>query len=675
MRTTIGRPVIAYALAVRSTWHALAAGSLLSSIVLIAGGVGVGGCEPDGCVDADEDGLGLRCPAGPDCDDTNPERTTDCDVVPPPDCNVSPTSPGCPCLPDELDTCYRGPAGTRGVGACRVGRVRCTNGHFGLCLGEVLPQTLERCDGVDDDCDGRVDERVTSPCGACDASCVGGVWGNDDAPFTASPPLVLTEHRALTLEQRELAAATVWVTNTADGTVSRLDASRALELSRHLTAEPSGANAEPTRVAVDFAGDAWVLNRTFGGQGSATKIAGSPERCVDRDGDGVITTSSGPSPVPFARDECVLVHVPVGEPAHDGEDGAVPRAIAIDGDRGLDGASGGNPWIGLYGEHAVVQLDGVTGAALRRIALDDVAPYLAAIDSLGVVWIGSQRGVLVRIDPTTAPPTSTRIELRDDCFETYSLAIDTQDRLYLTGYSCDRVWRYEPWRGVFTPLTVPPSPRGAALVGDSLWLAHTGGLATEVALDTFTVRRTIDLGSTELGSELTPRQTIGSALDSVGHAWLVSETGGAHGGGLATRVSLASGAVDAQVEVGRAPHVQGDLSGWQRIGQRAPEGSARHVFTGCGEGDPTDWRAIHVHAQLGTGGELEVQARRASDEASLASVPLQTVGLLPRDAASIPLTLEPGGVVEVVVTLRTRSHRSAPLLELVGLEWACSGPS
>ncbi|MBN8612660.1 MAG: hypothetical protein J0L92_18845 [Deltaproteobacteria bacterium] len=647
----------------------------------IAAALVIGGCacEPEGCVDLDEDGFGLRCSSGEDCDDTNPERNASCTLVPAPDCDASPSSPGCPCLPEQRETCYRGPGGTRGIGVCRAGRTECVNGHFGLCEGEVRPQTFELCNLGDDDCDGRVDERVTSPCGACDATCVGGVWGNAESPFTAEDPLALTEDRSLTLAQTTVTSSTVWITNTADGTVSRLDARTATERSRHFTAEPVGPLAEPTRVAVDWNDDAWVLNRTFGGQGSATKIAGDLSRCIDRDGDGSITTSSGSDVVPFDRDECVLLHVALGAPAAAGEDGSVPRAIAIDGDRGLDGASGGSPWIGLYGEHAAVHVDGLSGEVLERVELGDVAPYLAAIDSLGVVWMGSQRGVLVRIDPTFSPPDTTRVELDDDCYETYSLAIDVADRLYLTGYGCDRVWRYEPWSRRLTPLDVPPSPRGAAIAlgdgamrQDSLWIAHTGGMASEISLETFSVLRTLDLDDDTSGLE--PRQTIGAAVDAIGHAWVESETGGPSGGGLVSRIDVASGRVDAQIEVGRAPHVQGDLTGWQRLGERAPEGTARHVFEGCGE-FATDWQAVHVHAQLGSGGEIAVSVRRADDVAALASTPFVAIGTVPAMSSPFDVsTLDDGGVVEVEVTLRTRSHRSAPVLELLGLEWDCGGP-
>jgi streptogramin lyase len=645
--------------------------SLGSVVVLVLTG---GGCEPTGCVDADEDGFGLRCALGPDCDDTNPERNRDCLAVPPPDCEASPSLPGCPCLEGQSAACYRGPAGTRGVGICRAGRLRCVAGHFGRCEGEVLPNVFELCNLADDDCDGRVDERVTSPCGACDASCVGGVWGSAETPFEAETPLALTDDGSLTLAIRPITTSTVWVPNSEDGTLSRIDAETAVETARYATADLTGVPPEPSRVAVDWNGDAWVLNRAFGGQGTVTKIAASLARCVDRDEDGTIRTSRGPEDVlPFGDDECVLLHVPVGSPAPPGSDGAVPRAIAIDGDRSLDGASGGDVWVGLHGEEAVVELDGLTGEVRRRIETAGFAPYMAAFDARGVLWLGSQRGVLLRIDPSFEPPDVTRVELDAPCYETYSLAIDREDRLYLTGFACDRVWRYTPWRGVFEPLTVPASPRGAALGGDELWIAHSDGRATVVSVASFSVVTTVDLDLGP-GEPLRPRDTVGAATDGLGRVWLVSEAGGPSGGGLATRIDATARSVDAQVEVGRSPHAQGDLSGWQRVGEREPEGIARHVFLGCETGFATDWQRLHLDATPGAGGSVAVSIRRAERVEALPSEPFVPLGVFPGVALPIDLDVADGGVIEVEVVLRSGSHRSAPVLRRVGIEWGCGGP-
>jgi hypothetical protein len=53
--------------------------------------------------------------------------------------------------------CYTGPGGTSGIGACHPGVQTCAAGTFGACANEVVP-TAEICNGVDDDCNGAVDD-------------------------------------------------------------------------------------------------------------------------------------------------------------------------------------------------------------------------------------------------------------------------------------------------------------------------------------------------------------------------------------------------------------------------------------------------------------------------------------------------------------------------------------
>ena len=62
------------------------------------------------------------------------------------------------CEPGTTSSCYEGPDGTLGLGACRDGLKTCNadGTGFGACEGQVLPAATENCDTpVDDDCDGQ----------------------------------------------------------------------------------------------------------------------------------------------------------------------------------------------------------------------------------------------------------------------------------------------------------------------------------------------------------------------------------------------------------------------------------------------------------------------------------------------------------------------------------------
>jgi hypothetical protein len=84
------------------------------------------------------------------------------------------------CEPGSARTCYSGPMGTDGVGACKAGTEVCNaeGTGYGECSGEVAPQTDDCATAEDEDCDG-----VTV---ACSSHLWSVRFGDPDTQFISS---------------------------------------------------------------------------------------------------------------------------------------------------------------------------------------------------------------------------------------------------------------------------------------------------------------------------------------------------------------------------------------------------------------------------------------------------------------------------------------------------------
>jgi hypothetical protein len=95
-----------------------------------------------------------------------------------------------------IETCSSGqsrPCGDAAgaIGRCKQGSQTCTNGTWATCTGEVLPES-ESCNGIDDDCDGTVDEDTGAPLscgvGACARSVASSCEGGQPASCIPGSP-------------------------------------------------------------------------------------------------------------------------------------------------------------------------------------------------------------------------------------------------------------------------------------------------------------------------------------------------------------------------------------------------------------------------------------------------------------------------------------------------------
>ncbi|MDI7266762.1 MAG: hypothetical protein QME96_02060 [Myxococcota bacterium] len=628
--------------------------------------------ESGGCIDEDGDGRGRGCAAGFDCDDTDRAHFDDCEA-----CFGEHPPAGCVCLvTGETRPCYEGPSGTLGAGICASGLRRCDEtGHMAEgCDGQVLPQAREVCDGLgrDDDCDGEGDEALLGECGDCDSTCrtVGDI-GPDPRDPGATGLIPNPDGPGVTLGFDELAAGFAWIANADEGTVSKLDLATGAEVSRFRVGLTGTALDSPSRTAVDGAGNAYVAGRAHVSaemtQGSVTKMAGDRRYCADRNADGTIETSTGPSPMSLGRDECVLWTVPACA------EGGIPRALAVD--PGDPAAPEGYPWVGCFGEMRFLKLDPHTGAVLAIVDIG-VNPYGAALDRDGWIWAAGMRplpGHIQRFSPATlevearVPAEGSGCASADETRRApYGITTDPSGRVWVTGF--DRfACRWDPAAGNWLTVSLPRTiTRGiAADAGGTVWVSnydwHGNGVVSFRA-DDGSALEVFSFGAVA---------PIGVGIDMDGNVWTVNQTSNS-----ATRLRPSARAVD-HFPVGAGPYTYSDFTGYHRR-TMVPRGVWTRDFERCAEGIGDRWGSLSWDSDVPPGASITFLGASAATPGRLASAPVVTIARAPPavppveiEAAFAAAGVETHRLLRLTIVLEAGGG-GAPVLRDVRVQWHCS---
>jgi hypothetical protein len=231
----------------------------------------------------------------------------------------------------------------------------------------------------------------------------------------------------------------IWIANSPQGTVSKIDTVTGVELGRYYSG-PTNGNDDPSRTSVNLAGDVAVTNR-FGG---ITKIAAREAQCIDANGNGVIDTSTGPDDVrPFGQDECVLWHVPL---PNGGSNRQGPRPTAWDAGETNNPCApeGFRVWVGYFdiGNDAghFYRLAGNDGTILDEVVAPsgwdpnntDYGPYGGAVDREGHFWVTGLFGNLVRIDAVTLDVQQWSFPQGTD---PYGMTVDAEGHVWTAGWN------------------------------------------------------------------------------------------------------------------------------------------------------------------------------------------------------------------------------------------------
>jgi streptogramin lyase len=296
------------------------------------------------------------------------------------------------------------------------------------------------------------------------SSSSGGMFGNSSGTTTADTTMVRNPNALPgAMGTTTIKSSFIWIANSAEGTVSKLDTRTMTELGRYMTS-PNGRGL-PSRTTVSADGDVAVANRgnatgqLAGDGGGITKIYADDAKCQDKNGNGTIDTSTGRMDVkPWLQDECVAWHTPINHfsnrpvawappPAPDaqpklwtsgasmcdqpactvevfrlnGDTGAIEDTVQVTGLAGVD-------FITAAGPGSLMGVAGLIGTFLPLIL--NYGAYGAASDAGGNLWLFiANTTQLVRVDALTLQWRVWPTPMGNG----YGITIDKNGRVFVCG--------------------------------------------------------------------------------------------------------------------------------------------------------------------------------------------------------------------------------------------------
>jgi len=418
-----------------------------------------------------------------------------------------------------------------------------------------------------------------------------------------------------------------WIANSGEGTVSKIDTVTGLEVARYRTG-PNGGSDSPSRTAVDVDGSCWVANRAFGIQGSVVKIRMTGG--VDRNGNGVIDTSTGPGDVkPWWEDERVVVAVNVG-PSN-----GVPRSLAIDGN--------GDVWVGLYNTSKYVVLDGDTGDWIADVPVSG-NPYGAAIDAQGIMWSVTLGRGIDKVD-TVSRQYVKSYSLGGG----YGVAVDGDGFVWVGRYSGwpHDVSRFDPGTETAQAFDAPNAYYGRGVCVDpdgNIWVALGYGWPNNLVAKFSSVG--ICLGTYQVGSN-----PCGVGTDSDGNIIVVCQDSWD-----VYKLDRGTGAVIWRTAVGATPYTYSDFTGYAIRNITQKTGTWTVIFNS--EAPATPWGKATWTSNEPADTSVSVQVRSADTVEGLELQPWLDVA---NGVDFGPLT---GQYIQIKTRLTTTTEESPVLYDL-----------
>jgi hypothetical protein len=272
----------------------------------------------------------------------------------------------------------------------------------------------------------------------------------------------------------------IYVGNTGEDTVSKIDVATNQEVARYAAWFTSGSNSipyrvyantsagpAPSRIATDAAGNAYVLDRFFDQPppaGQTTPVSHLPVllKIAATGGVSGSTTSAGPvlqmldnnptdnhiSPGE-ATDVRILWAKEIGATGHwpAGDEGALGRALCMD--------TTGNLWVGMFNSSRYYQVSPATGTVIGGpINTPGHTPYGCQVDTNGILWSAGVSNSLAEIDTKNL---STPAKIHYHSGLNYAVAVSNdcsstppKVKVYLSDQTGKNYITYDPQALAFT---------------------------------------------------------------------------------------------------------------------------------------------------------------------------------------------------------------------------------
>lgn len=527
-----------------------------------------------------------------------------------------------------------------------------------------------------------------SACGDCDPFCRLDATGpGTEDPFTlddnddeTSQGVVLDPDGAVTIDITRIESHFIWISNTGEGTISKVDTRTFEEVARYISG-PDGQSNDPSRTSVNTFGDVFVGNRS--GR-SLTKISGRGEECEDSNGDGVVTTStSGTDVLPWGQDDCVLWNTRL-------PNGGIIRAVAAQDTRTNDDTSRPAVWAGGW-DGVVYKLDSDRGDILVETP-SPVQTYGFALDGKGNLWIsGWSNGAIGRVDTnkcTTTANCDVQIcegEDQDACVKQripightpYGITVDFKQRVWVGGPS---TLRYDPAQPVGQrTVSVSDVPFIHGIAADDKGFIWGAGMGNGI------LRYDAEDPSQHIEVPGTNTSPKGMAIDLDGKIWAINQS---HADATVVEAGpdLNTNTVtNSVVPTLISPYTYSDMTGAQLRFATDQRGFYRRVFQGCdpsGNFLPTEWSELRWSAETPGDSTITFRIRGAESAAGLAAAAWVDVATVPPDTSPLAIAdlLDAAGLqgmlyIEIEAALEAVRDASnnvyAPKLKAMEITYSC----